>query len=129
MQRLSAPANNEVFMVNTTAHEPFTVSEAFNIAGDSLHIIGNGITITSNGVYKGPAFVISPQAKYILLDSMVLQNFDVAVLLQNNALHLRNVVFKNCAVPVRYDLGFSDSTAVNGQVMLTTPIADTLLNR
>lgn len=77
---------------------------------DSFYIRGNGVTITCDSNYKGPAIVISNTAKHIVLDSVVFKNFDVAIVVQKNNIALRNVRFINCRVPVLYQLSFPDTT-------------------
>jgi len=58
--------------------------------------------------------MLAPGCKYILLENIVFENFDVAVLAQNKSLHLKNVQFKNCRVPVQYQFAFPDNEYVNG---------------
>ncbi len=111
--------NNEVFMLNTPGDQPVLISDTIHINSDSLHIIGNGATLAGNGLFKGPAFVINPSAKYILLDSLTLKDFDVALLVHNNSLHFKNVVFSNCRIPVQYNFNYPDSLPVNGQLVDT----------
>ena len=98
------------------------LTDSIYINKDSLHIIGNGVTIESDTTYKGPAFTLSPTCKYILLDSLTLENFDIGVLVKNQSLHIKNVQFKNCRVPVKQEFIFTDTTNVNGR------FADTILS-
>ncbi|HEX8462958.1 MAG TPA: hypothetical protein VF623_16105, partial [Segetibacter sp.] len=57
----------------------------------------------------------SQSCKYVLLDSLTLENFDIGVLAKNKGLHLRNVQFKNCRVPVQYQFMFQNRPVVNGR--------------
>ena len=79
------------------------------ISKDSFHLVGNGSTFIADSLYKGPAFVINPAAKHIILDSLVFENFDVGIIVQKNNITLRNIRFINCRVPVEYLLSFRDS--------------------
>jgi hypothetical protein len=64
---------------------------------------------------KGPAFIISQNSKYLLLDSLTFENFDIGVLTRNPGLHLKNVQFKNCRIPVQYNFLFQDRPVINGR--------------
>ena len=51
------------------------MSDSLFIQKDSLHVFGNGIHLVADSMYGGAAIVISPECKYILLDSITLENF------------------------------------------------------
>jgi serine/threonine protein phosphatase PrpC len=109
---INGAQRNEVFVINTAGDPPVAITDSLVISKDSLHIIGNGVTLQRDTNYPGPAFVVSPQTKYLLLDSMTLENFDIGVVLQNNVLHLRNVSFRNCKIPLQYNLLFPPNTPI-----------------
>ena len=79
------------------------------ITKDSFRLAGNGAVLTADSLYKGPAFIINPAAKYIVLDSVVFQNFDVGLIVQKNNITFRNVRFINCRIPVQYLVSLPDS--------------------
>lgn len=122
LQNIMNNKNNEVFIVNSAADQPIVISDSILLQQDTLRIKGNGATLQSNANYKGPLFKISPQAKYVLLDSMTIENFDVALMVSNNALHFSNVLFKNCRVPVQYNFQFANNTPVNGPLLDTAKL-------
>ncbi len=103
-------------MLNFTGGQPIVISDSIVVTKDSLHITGNGITLFRDSSYNGPAFILSPTNKYLLLDSLTLENFDVGILAQNTGLHLKNVQFKNCRAPVQYLYTFSNNTPVTGRL-------------
>jgi PPM family protein phosphatase len=113
-------SSKEVFLLSSVFGQPIVLTDSVSIQKDSLHIIGNGSTILGDSTYRGAALVVAPSCKYLLLDSLTLQNFDVGVLLQNNGLHLKNVQFKNCRVPVQYQFLLPTNITITGR------IADTL---
>lgn len=117
---INSTKTNEVFVLNQAGSPPVVVTGSISVNKDSLHIIGNGVTLKSDSTYRGPAFTLSPACKYILLDSMIVENFDIGVLVKNRGLHLKNVQFKNCRVPVQQEFMFNDTSVVNGR------FADTL---
>lgn len=112
---INGTKTKEVFVLNNADTPPVVITDSILINKDSLHIIGNGVILKSDTSYKGPAFTLSPACKYILLDSLTLENFDIGVLVKNQGLHLKNIQFKNCRVPVRHEFMFSDTSAVNGR--------------
>lgn len=117
---INGTKTNEVFVLYQAGTPPVVVTDSIFINKDSLHIIGNGVILKSDTAYKGPAFTLSSTCKYILLDSMTLENFDIGVLVKNQSLHLKNVQFKNCRVPVQHQFMFNDTSVVTGR------FADTL---
>lgn len=100
--------------VTLTPGLPVIISDTLLIPNDTLHIIGNGVSVTRDSSYYGPAFILSPTCKYILLDSLSFENFDVAILVANKGLHLKNVQFKNCRVSVEFQQQFSPDTLISG---------------
>ncbi|MEO6488445.1 MAG: protein phosphatase 2C domain-containing protein [Ferruginibacter sp.] len=85
------------------------LSEPIHISKDSFKVFGNGAHITSDSSYRGAAFNISSFAKYVLLDSLVFENFDIGLIVQKNNVELRHVRFINCKVPIQYLLSLPDS--------------------
>ncbi len=77
---------------------------------DSFYLQGNGCVILPDANYLGPAFIIDPRARLIVMDSLAFENFDVALMLQKNNVVLRNVRFINCRMPAQYAVSFPDST-------------------
>jgi len=88
----------------------FLMGEPVSINKDSFYLRGNGTHIIADTNYKGPAFIISSTAKHIVLDSLVFENFDAALLIQKNNIVFRNVRFINCRMPVQYAVSIPDST-------------------
>lgn len=84
------------------------VSSPIVISKDSFHLKGNGVVLTADSL-KGPALIINPTSKNILLDSIVFENFDVGILLEKSNVTFRNVRFLNCHIPVQYAVLFNDS--------------------
>ena len=65
-------------------------------------------------MYNGAAFILSPDCKYILLDSLTLENFNTAIVIRNTTVHLKNVRFKNCVLPVIYSIQLPADTSISG---------------
>ncbi|MBA2562540.1 MAG: serine/threonine-protein phosphatase, partial [Chitinophagaceae bacterium] len=99
LNNINDTLNNNVVNLRISGGHPIVISDSINIRKDSLLIIGNGATLFRDSAYTGPALILSPQCSYILLDSIIIENFDVAILVHNKSLHLKNVQFKNCRVP------------------------------
>jgi hypothetical protein len=90
------------------------MSEVISISKDSLQLLGNGSRIQADSSYRGAALEIGPTVKQVMLDSLVFENFDVAIISHSKNLSLRNVRFINCRVPVQYNVSFAD-TVVTGR--------------
>jgi serine/threonine protein phosphatase PrpC len=112
---INGNTTNEVFVLNTPETASIKITDSILVKNDSLNIIGNGVTLISDSSYKGPAFIMSPGSKYLLLDSVTLENFDIGILTRTPGLHLKHVQFKNCRVPVQYNLLFKDRPVINGR--------------
>lgn len=115
LNSIHANKTNEVFVLNTPGSQAIIVTDTIVVNKDSLHIIGNGATLLSDTAYKGAAFTMAPNCKYLLLDSLTLENFDIGVLTKNPGLHLKKVQFKNCRIPVQYNFLFKDRPVTNGR--------------
>ena len=95
--------------------QPVVLTDTLVLQKDSLYILGNQkFTLKADSTFRGPAIMIAPQCSYILLESIVFENFDVGILTQNKSLHLKNVQFKNCRVPVEYQMIFPNNSYVTG---------------
>ena len=109
-------AKQELFVLNYPDTPPTVITDSIVVRQNSLHIIGNGITFYGDTSYAGAALIMSATCKYLLLDSMTFQNFNVAVLANNSGLHLKNVRFVNCAVPVQVNMLLQGNTSINGSL-------------
>ncbi|MEO6542404.1 MAG: hypothetical protein ABIN74_15485, partial [Ferruginibacter sp.] len=92
----------------------FVMSESILLNKDSFYLRGNGTRIIADTNYKGPAFIINSVSKQIVLDSLVFENFDAAIIIQKNNIVFRNVRFINCRMPVQYAVSIPDS-AISGR--------------
>jgi PPM family protein phosphatase len=95
--------------------QPVYLSDTLLIQNDSLYILGNeNFVIKADSSYTGPGLMLAPGCQYILLENIIFENFDVAILSQNKALHLKNVKFRNCRVPVQYQFALPDNEFITG---------------
>ena len=88
----------------------FRLSAPVFITKDSFHLIGNAATLTPDSTYKGAAIIIDKNSKQVILDSIIIKNFDTGMVIEKNNVILKNVTFINCRVPVQYKMLFTDST-------------------
>lgn len=110
--------------------EPLYLSDTLLIKNDSLYILGNGnFIVRPDSGYTGPGFMLAPGCQYILLENIIFENFDVAILAQNKSLHLKNVKFRNCRVPVQYQFILPDDTYINGNFSDTFFTKESLSNQ
>ncbi|MEJ7586752.1 MAG: protein phosphatase 2C domain-containing protein [Ferruginibacter sp.] len=102
-------------IVNLAGGNPIIVTDTIKITNDSAHIIGKGKSFIRDSAYAGPLFMMASSCKYLLLDSLIIENFTVGVLVINKGLHLNNVRFKNCLVPVLFQQHFANDTLLTGR--------------
>lgn len=88
----------------------FKMNESIRVVKDSFYLVGNGAHLIADTNYKGPALIISNNAKQVVLDSLVFENFDAAILIQKSNIIFKNVRFINCKTPVQYAAVFADTT-------------------
>lgn len=99
------------------------MNESILISKDSFYLHGNGAHLIADSNFRGAAFIINPAAKNIVLDSLVFENFNIAIIVQNNNIVFRNVRFLNCSMPVQYAVTIPDSTIsgrFNNSIFITT---------
>ena len=109
---INSHSQNKIILLDPA--RTILVSDALLIDQDSFHIKGQGVTLVGDSIYPGPAFRLSEKARYVLLDSITFSNFDVAIVVNNKGLHLNNVQFKNCRVPVQFENKLPQNILVSG---------------
>jgi serine/threonine protein phosphatase PrpC len=115
-QAVDSAKAGTLVMPDSIAALPVVLTDTIRIQADSLHIHGNSMRFLKSSAYEGPAFALASTCRYLLLENLTLENFDVGVLVRNRSLHLKNVRFIYCRVPVQYQFFFSDNTPVSGAV-------------
>ena len=93
------------------------ISDTISIQQDSIYINGNGITLQAGSDYNGILFQAKPGCNYILLENMVIENFDIGLSAQSHVLKLKNVRFVNCRIPVQYNLALPADRALSGSLV------------
>jgi serine/threonine protein phosphatase PrpC len=108
---------NTLVLSATDFKEPIVLSDSIFIGRDSLYIKAKGkIVFKPDSGYKGPAFMLSPKSKYVVLDSVAFDGFKTGVVTHNDALVLKYVQFNNCAMPVQTAYLFPDKKYVSGRL-------------
>ncbi len=80
---------------------PFILNDTIIVSKDSLHLKGiQNFVFRADSVFKGPAIMTTPSNKYLRLENITFENFDVAIDARNKNLHFKNVRFINCRIPV-----------------------------
>ncbi len=110
------PLSNNLFVLSDSAFvKPIILSDSLIINKDSLHILGAGhIVLARDSSFSGPAFFVSPNCQYILLENIKLDGFDLGIVSAAKSLHLKNVQFLNCRIPLQYQQQFPDNAFVTG---------------
>ncbi|MFN2457808.1 MAG: PP2C family serine/threonine-protein phosphatase [Chitinophagaceae bacterium] len=114
---LNGATGDTLTLTDSLFGKAILLTDTLWINNDSIHIQGNGTTITRDASLKNNSavIVISPDCKYVMLDSLTLQDFDIAIITSNNALQLKNVRFANCGVHVAYKFPVADSIFFSGK--------------
>lgn len=108
---------NILILSSADFKEPIILSDSIYIGRDSLYIKAKGkIVFKSDSDYKGPAFMLSPKSKYVVLDSVAFDDFKVGIATHNDALVLKYVQFNNCVTPVQTTYLFPDKRYVSGRL-------------
>lgn len=110
-----------LFNFTDSGRKAITLSDTLFIRQDSLHVNGNGLVLQKDSLYDGPAFVVSPNNKYLLLENITFNGFEPAVVLQGKGLQLKNVQFQNSKTPVQRNVLLPSERAV------TATLRDTVL--
>ena len=92
------------------------LNDTLLIRKDTLYIKGNGMTLTADSAYRGPAFLLARNCSSVTLDSLVLDQFAVGIIAQSKALHLKNVQFRGCALPLQYQSFLPAGQSLNGRI-------------
>ncbi|GAA4731964.1 PP2C family protein-serine/threonine phosphatase [Flavisolibacter ginsenosidimutans] len=87
---------SQTFVYADSLHKNIIVSDTVFARQDSLHINGNGLVLQSDSAYRGPAFVVSSNNKYLLLENITFKGFHTAIVAKGKGVQLKNVRFENC---------------------------------
>jgi serine/threonine protein phosphatase PrpC len=115
-QLLLSTPDTAAVLIDSSFTNPVTLTDTLTINKDSLYLKGNGFVIRADSSYKGPAFVVNPNCKYLLLEDITLSGFSTGIIAPAGALHLKNVRFENCTVPVMAALSFNNGPSVTGSL-------------
>jgi len=109
---------------------PVRVSKSIAINRDTLFIQTAGdVILQADSGFKGPAFSLAANCKYVVLDQLVLENFETGIVSYKNVLDLKNVRFNHCKYPLQVLFEFPDSSYVNGRVTKRAYQADSLAKK
>jgi serine/threonine protein phosphatase PrpC len=119
-QRLTDSINKttakEIFLNHIFQAQSILVSDSILFEKDSLYLHGGGLTLISDSAYRGPALVLTANCKYILIDSLTLENFNIGAIVKNKALHLKDVRFKNCSIAIQHEIDLPGDRKINGSI-------------
>jgi hypothetical protein len=90
------------------------------LATDSLHLKGvSNFVFKSDSLYKGAA-ILAFASKLLVLENITFQDFDLAILMENKKLQLKNVRFVNCKIPLHQNGLLPADRMLNGFIADTT---------
>lgn len=91
-----------------------TLTDTVFVRQDTLRINGNGLVLQADSAYRGPALVVSPNCKQLVLENLAFKDFGVAIQTSSKNLVFRNVVFQSGAVALQQNLLLSPQDTLNG---------------
>ena len=101
---------------DTTGGNSIVLGDTLFVRQDTMRINGNGLVLQSDSAYRGPALVASVNNKLLLLENITFKDFSTAIVLQGKGLRLRNVQFRNCAVPVQHNFYLPADSSLSGTI-------------
>jgi serine/threonine protein phosphatase PrpC len=111
--------NSNIVLYDSLYGKSISVTDTIHVQADSVRINGNGMTLRGDTDYKGAALVISPNCKYILLENLVFENFQIAIAASNSTIEIKNVRFQNCMVSLDRKFIFPDNVNITGNIIDT----------
>ncbi|MBC7914893.1 MAG: serine/threonine-protein phosphatase [Pyrinomonadaceae bacterium] len=110
---INALAGDTLILSDSVYTQPIILTDTLSIGQDTLYIMARGkIILKSDSSFKGPAIQLLDQSKFIMLDGLTFENFDLAISSQNDALVLRNVLFLNCTRAIQNFIAFPEGKPV-----------------
>jgi PPM family protein phosphatase len=114
---LNMTSAKELSLADSIYGHAITISDTLLIENDSLHLKGNGIILRADPDYHGPGLMVSPNSRSVMLENIVLENFDIGLLTQSKAVYFMNVQFRNCRIPMQYQHSSSGNSYISGAVL------------
>ena len=119
-----------LFLSDSVFTQPLIISDTITISRDSLYIKSSGnMVLKRDSAYSGPAILLSENCKHIVIDSLLFEDFNVGILVFNNALQLKDVRFNNCSTAVQTMFTFPANRYVTGRIMDISFKTDSIPNK
>ncbi|MBD0332446.1 MAG: serine/threonine-protein phosphatase, partial [Chitinophagaceae bacterium] len=118
--------NKTLSLYDTVYGKTISISDTIFIQQDTLHVMGNDVVLRSDTLFKGPAFYLRSYCKYVLLENLILENFDVGIIAESKSIILKNVRFHNCSIPVQYHFLLPGDNYINGSISDTVFHTDSI---
>ncbi|ATP59074.1 hypothetical protein CPT03_22720 [Pedobacter ginsengisoli] len=118
---------NTLIISDSLFKSPIILNEDIHFNKDTLFIIAKTpIVIRSDSAYKGAAVSIKPISKYVFLENITFENFQTAILSQNNVLQLKNVQFNNCVNSIQATYNLPANKYIQGKIPASSFKTDSL---
>lgn len=116
-----------VLILNDTSYQTsILLNSPIAIKNDTLIIKAKGkIMLKCDTGFKGPALNLAKSCKKIVLDSLTVVDFPVAIASYGSALQLKNVFFENCTVQIQNSWALPAKKYLSGSVPPAIFNADT----
>lgn len=107
-------ANDSLNILEQAFGKSVVLSDTLFVRQDTLRINGNGIVLNADSTFNGPAIFATINNKALLLENIVFKNFSIAVVSGGKGVLLKNVQFQNCLVPVQRQIFLPTDSVLNG---------------
>ncbi len=105
-----------VLFLDSSFGRTITIHDTLLFRGDSVRIYGSGQVLRADSNYVGPGLAMTGNGRYLMLDNIVLDGFDIGLLVPSGTLQLKNVQFRNCRIPVQYALHLPAGRFISGSL-------------
>ena len=103
-----------VFFLDSSFGRTIDIHDTLLFRGDSVRIYGNGQVLRADSNYVGPGLAMTGNGRYLMLDNIVLDGFDIGLLVPAGSLQLKNVQFRNCRIPIQYAIHLPEGRFISG---------------
>lgn len=114
-QSIDASPTDTLVLSDSAFPGPVILSDTIIIRRAGLYLKANGaIKLVADSGYKGPAFYAAVENENFAVDSVLFQDFRIAIQPANGNVQLKNVRFENCQTAVSQNYFFPGNYYING---------------
>jgi serine/threonine protein phosphatase PrpC len=106
-----------LFLKDDVIKSPLLLGQAININKDTLYIAAKGnLTLKRDSGYNGPAIVIGPACKFLVLKNLTIDGFATGIVANTTTLSLKHTKFINCQLSVQTAVITAKNQFISGKI-------------